>query len=154
MPCEGVRPGLSRQRLLQTLSGQLPEDVVEGGLFAVDRDERTVAKRRRDANGARLVVERDAVAADRAVCAGLHKEASLPEPPLQRPRRVVRDEAAAVDDRDRVAEGVRGLHLMRGQDDRRIGVANAADELLNLERPVRVETGRRFVEEKDLRLMQ
>jgi hypothetical protein len=57
------------------------------------------------------------------------------------------DHLAVVDDRDPVAEPLRLLHVMGGQDDRSSRLPEMLDQVPELTTRLRIESGGRFVEE-------
>ena len=72
-----------------------------------------------------------------------------PEPADQGGRGVAGDDAPAVHDRDPVAELLGLLHVVGGQDDRRTAGPDPADGVPEVAAGLRVEPGRRLVEEDD-----
>ncbi|MCZ7686445.1 MAG: hypothetical protein M5U28_49885 [Sandaracinaceae bacterium] len=72
--------------------------------------------------------------------------------PRERVRRVVRDDAALVDDEDAPAGDLHLGEVVRRQDDRAL-LADLLDELADLDRLVRVEAAHRLVEDEDGRLV-
>ena len=73
-----------------------------------------------------------------------------PEPGDQLAGRALGDDLAVVDDRDPVAEPLGLVHVMSGQDDRAAAVAEVADHVPELPAGLRVQAGRRLVEEQEL----
>src|SRR2546425_6474465 len=65
-------------------------------------------------------------------------------------RRVERDDAALVDDRDAVAEDLGLVEVMGGEDDGRAAFLDAANQLPEVSASLRIESGRRLVEEENL----
>ena len=65
-------------------------------------------------------------------------------------RRARRDDAPGRDDRDAVGEGLRLVHVVRGEEDRLAQVAQAADHVPGLAARRGVEAGGRLVEEEQL----
>ena len=77
------------------------------------------------------------------------------EAPQQGGRRVERDDLTRVDDRDAVAEPLRLVEVVRGQQDRHLAAgAQACDHVEQLVPDARVEADRRLVEEEHLRLRE
>jgi hypothetical protein len=74
------------------------------------------------------------------------------EPGQQRLRRVEGDDTAGVHDRDPVAQPLRLVEVMRGYEDRRLAVAEAADHVEQLVPDARVEADGWLIEEEHLRL--
>ena len=72
---------------------------------------------------------------------------------LQLPRRSDRDDDSVIDDRDAIAEALRFLDVMRGHQNRALLCAQLLDQVANLEAHLRIKAGRRFVEEKHLRVV-
>src|SRR5262245_1480188 len=62
----------------------------------------------------------------------------------------LRDDPAVVDDRDAVAEAFGLLHVVRREEHRAAGGLEDGDPLPELEPALRIEAGRRLVEEQDL----
>jgi len=63
------------------------------------------------------------------------------------------DDMATVDDRDTVAEPLRFLHQMSGEQDGLAALTDAAHHLPDREPCLRVETGRQLVEHHDIRIV-
>src|SRR6476646_8112412 len=68
-------------------------------------------------------------------------------------RRVHREQRAAVDDCDTVADRLRFLHRMGGQQDASAAAAQCLDAAPELTSRLRVESGRRFVQQQQRRVM-
>ncbi len=86
----------------------------------------------------------------RAVLQPAHRRQSL-VPPAEARRIAGGDHAAVVDDRDRVGQRLGLLEVVRGQQDGRALRLQRADEVPELAPGLRVEAGRRLVEEQQLR---
>ena len=67
-------------------------------------------------------------------------------------RRVERDQAALVDDRDPVGEALRLVHEVGHEDDRDAPRPDVLDELPRVAASLRVEAGRQLVEDRDPRV--
>lgn len=65
-------------------------------------------------------------------------------------RRAKRDHFSVIHDRDAVAEAFGLIHIVGGEDDRASGGAELLDEIPELAARLRVETGRRLIEEEKL----
>ena len=74
------------------------------------------------------------------------------QPANQLRRRSLLDDAPVIDDRDAVAQPFGFFHVVRGQHDRAARAAKAQHQLPQLAARLRIQPGRRLVEEQDVRL--
>src|SRR6185436_17053890 len=65
-------------------------------------------------------------------------------------RRAESDEMAVIDDRDAVAEALRLFHVVRREQHRTAAFAESRDDFPQLDAALRIEAGRRLVEEEDV----
>src|SRR5437763_684410 len=89
----------------------------------------------------------------RAGAVEAHRDHVAGHLPLQRVGGTLGDDLPVVDDRDPVVEGVGFLEVVRGDEDRHALSAQPADLLPHVRPALRVQPGRRLVEEDDLRLV-